>query len=171
MQCICLGSNGLCFDIISQEQGVGLFERESCLHIAYRETPKLADIIKNAGDFERMMPSASVATTTVVTSAPLPIISAPVLKKENIESMEKNTSSGTTKRVLKEYTSLLRDGCENWQAWVGEDNLLAWKAIVEGPKGTPYADGRFLVTISFPTDYPFRAPSGIFFPLIKSFIS
>ena len=37
LQRMCTASRGLCFDIISQEQGINLFEREATLHLAYRE--------------------------------------------------------------------------------------------------------------------------------------
>jgi baculoviral IAP repeat-containing protein 6 len=34
-----------------------------------------------------------------------------------------------------------------------------WKALITGPKGTPYEGGCFLFDIYFPSDYPGRAPS------------
>ncbi|KAG2377602.1 hypothetical protein C9374_009118 [Naegleria lovaniensis] len=40
-----------------------------------------------------------------------------------------------------------------------EKNLKKWKAWIEGPKGTVYEGGKFELSIVFPDDYPFKAPS------------
>ena len=34
---LCAAAGGLCFEVLSQEQGLGLFEREATLHVGYRE--------------------------------------------------------------------------------------------------------------------------------------
>ncbi|KAF0983507.1 hypothetical protein FDP41_010572 [Naegleria fowleri] len=40
-----------------------------------------------------------------------------------------------------------------------EKNLKKWKAFIEGPTGTVYEGGRFELSIVFPDDYPFKAPT------------
>ncbi|EFC44962.1 predicted protein [Naegleria gruberi] len=40
-----------------------------------------------------------------------------------------------------------------------ESNLKKWLAIIEGPEGTPYQGGFFHLSIDFPDDYPFKAPT------------
>ncbi len=39
-----------------------------------------------------------------------------------------------------------------------ESNLHQWAIVLEGPAGTPYAGGRFELTLTLPADYPFKAP-------------
>ena len=38
------------------------------------------------------------------------------------------------------------------------DNLHNWRIILIGPKNTPYADGIFILTVSFDIDYPYSKP-------------
>ncbi|TIB99139.1 ubiquitin-conjugating enzyme 2 [Wallemia mellicola] len=38
------------------------------------------------------------------------------------------------------------------------DKPYDWDAIIDGPEGSPYEDGRFQVAISIPNDYPFSPP-------------
>ncbi|CAD8056082.1 unnamed protein product [Paramecium primaurelia] len=38
------------------------------------------------------------------------------------------------------------------------NNRLLWTAIVAGPEGTAYQGGKFKLSITFPENYPFKAP-------------
>lgn len=38
------------------------------------------------------------------------------------------------------------------------NDLHHWKGYIEGPEGTPYHTGKFVIDIKFPTDYPFTPP-------------
>jgi ubiquitin-protein ligase len=35
-----------------------------------------------------------------------------------------------------------------------DDDYFRWTIIMEGPEGTPYAGGAFVVHATFPQDYP-----------------
>lgn len=39
-----------------------------------------------------------------------------------------------------------------------DENMACWIGYIEGPEGTPYAGGRFHLSINFPSDYPFKPP-------------
>ncbi|KNC82728.1 hypothetical protein SARC_04999, partial [Sphaeroforma arctica JP610] len=41
---------------------------------------------------------------------------------------------------------------------ISEDNFFEWEAIICGPGGSPYEDGVFASTLSFPRDYPLSPP-------------
>jgi len=43
-----------------------------------------------------------------------------------------------------------------------EGDLFKWRATVVGPEGTPYEGGVFNVSITVPTEYPFRPPEVLF---------
>jgi ubiquitin-conjugating enzyme E2 D/E len=38
-------------------------------------------------------------------------------------------------------------------------NMTNWTGYIDGPEDTPYAGGRFYLTIDFPSDYPFKPPT------------
>jgi ubiquitin-conjugating enzyme E2 D/E len=37
-------------------------------------------------------------------------------------------------------------------------DMTHWIGYIDGPEDTPYADGRFHLTIDFPLEYPFKPP-------------
>ncbi|KAF2137494.1 uncharacterized protein K452DRAFT_257560 [Aplosporella prunicola CBS 121167] len=41
---------------------------------------------------------------------------------------------------------------------VSDDELTRWTAVMKGPTGTPYENGRWLLTINIPPNYPLTAP-------------
>ena len=47
-------------------------------------------------------------------------------------------------------------------AHLKEDNLFEWEASIQGPPGTPYEGGTFILDFSFPSRYPFRPPKVTF---------
>lgn len=42
---------------------------------------------------------------------------------------------------------------------VEPEDELTWNVLMRGPPGTPYAKGLFSLTIRFPNNYPYGAPS------------
>ena len=76
-------------------------------------------------------------------------------------SMMNSSENETLARLKKEFQFCQQDndltqiGCT-----VGLDkgNLYRWKATITGPKNTPYEDGIFNISITFPNDYPSHGP-------------
>jgi baculoviral IAP repeat-containing protein 6 len=67
------------------------------------------------------------------------------------------------RRVASELASLESDLPINASSSVfvcaDEQQTVLWKAMITGPKGTPYESGCFLFDIYFPGEYPHKAPS------------
>jgi ubiquitin-conjugating enzyme E2 D/E len=63
------------------------------------------------------------------------------------------------KRLNKEYGEMSKNppaGCS--AAPENMDNILNWKATIQGPDDSPYSNGVFHLKITFPKDYPFKPP-------------
>ena len=60
--------------------------------------------------------------------------------------------------MLKELNEYINKPLPNVKIFPTKDNILQWKALLIGPKDTSYNSGAFLISIEFPSDYPFKPP-------------
>jgi ubiquitin-conjugating enzyme E2 D/E len=83
----------------------------------------------------------------------------------------------SSKRIIKEYKDITTsDECiKNGITLKLKKNndYTKWEAYIFGPTKSPYEDGKFLLDISIPSDYPFKPPkikfiTRIFHPNINS---
>jgi ubiquitin-protein ligase len=53
------------------------------------------------------------------------------------------------------------------------DDLFMWKLLIDGPEGTPFVGGKFIVNVDFSDNYPFKPPkikfvTKIYHPNVKT---
>jgi ubiquitin-conjugating enzyme E2 D/E len=70
------------------------------------------------------------------------------------------------RRLNKEFESLEKDPLDFCEVTPSEDKMSA-EAKLSGPAGSPYAGGVWTVDLTFPANYPFKAPTVKFRTEIK----
>lgn len=63
------------------------------------------------------------------------------------------------KRLTKEYKLIVESPIPFIYARPNEENILEWHYVITGPPDTPYVDGQYHGTVTFPADYPFKPPA------------
>lgn len=63
------------------------------------------------------------------------------------------------KRLTREYQALQTSPVPLISAHPSESNILEWHYILTGAPDTPYAEGQYWGTLTFPPDYPFAPPA------------
>lgn len=63
------------------------------------------------------------------------------------------------KRLTREYQNLQKSPPQFITARPSESNILEWHYILTGPPDTPYHDGQYWGTLTFPAEYPFAPPA------------
>lgn len=63
------------------------------------------------------------------------------------------------KRLTKEYKLIVESPPQFIEARPNEDNILEWHYIITGPTDTPYVNGQYHGTLTFPSDYPYKPPA------------
>ena len=65
-------------------------------------------------------------------------------------------------RLARELAVLKADSALDCGAAPVMDDMLCWKAYINGPHDTPYHGGVFWLTITFPDEYPFKPVKMVF---------
>ena len=58
-------------------------------------------------------------------------------------------------KIFKEYNE---DPLDYATVSLVDDNARKWKVCINGPKNSPYEDGRFMLNIDFPSVFPAHGP-------------
>ena len=83
-----------------------------------------------------------------------------------------NSSVEVVRRLSLEY-SKISSGRNTNRVAIVDDNMTHWSALIEGPIGSPYETGKFVVDLIFPPRYPFDPPrvtfrTPVFHPNVSS---
>ncbi|KAF8163075.1 ubiquitin-conjugating enzyme/RWD-like protein [Crassisporium funariophilum] len=80
--------------------------------------------------------------------------------KSNVASSSQQASGSVAKRLSNELMTLMMSASPGISAFPKHDgNLFEWVGTIEGPAETIYAGLTFKISISFPSNYPYVAPT------------
>lgn len=68
-------------------------------------------------------------------------------------------SSMAIRRLTREYNNIMSNPVEGVLAKPMEDNILSWRFLVDGPKGSVYENGKYYGKLEFPPNYPLKPPT------------
>jgi len=158
LQSMCTASGGLCFDVKSQEQAMQLFESEATLHLAYRELEAAPERVPVTDEASLRALEKTAAVTEIRSAVPTSVYT-PVMTPAaaSAAASDSSTCTGSKRRVMKEFRDIMANPAPGWSVFVSEDDFSCWKAVLHDPPGS-YQGGNWLMTINFPTSYPFQPP-------------
>eukprot|EP00906_Rhabdomonas_costata_P017971 RCo026211 len=65
-------------------------------------------------------------------------------------------------RLLKEFKDAQLNNDDEIRLQPEENDIFSWKAVLTGPRDTPYEGGQFLVSLKVPREYPMVPPKATF---------
>lgn len=87
------------------------------------------------------------------------ISSAQLLNQDTSATKSSSRSSAAVKRILREYKEICSSPPAHWKVFVSAEDCCVWKVLLSGlVEPACYQGGRWLLSVQFPPDYPFRPP-------------
>lgn len=65
-------------------------------------------------------------------------------------------------RLNKELADLSSNPPENCTVSIVDNDISRWRVDINGPAGTPYEGGHFVLSLTLPAQYPFKPPEAQF---------
>ncbi|KAJ8770921.1 hypothetical protein K2173_022093 [Erythroxylum novogranatense] len=78
--------------------------------------------------------------------------------KQSVAPPKTVDSQSVLKRLQSELMALMMSGESGISAFPEEDNIFCWKGTIVGSKETVFEGTEYKLSLSFPNDYPFKAP-------------
>jgi len=79
-----------------------------------------------------------------------------------IDTSAANLSKASSKRIMAEIKQAASSRREGIHIFPAPDILNYWRALIDGPSGSPFEGGVFLLNVIIPENYPFSAPQIVF---------
>jgi ubiquitin-protein ligase len=164
-------TDGQCYKINSLGEGFELLEAEGVVSLRARRGGTEKPPFKQ----RETVPLGSIAEKNMTqgTAVQRAQALAPDLATKavvDVGSIDKNISgssinSSATKRVLMELkqvasgnTGVWMHSAEGVHIFPAPDNLQFWRALIEGPSGSPFEGGVFALNVMIPDNYPISPP-------------
>mmetsp|Transcript_9135 Transcript_9135/g.20139 ORF Transcript_9135/g.20139 Transcript_9135/m.20139 type:complete len:571 (+) Transcript_9135:62-1774(+) len=171
---IVTATGGECYQISNLGEGFELLESESVVSLRARrggaEKPPFQ--AKESVEFSSIA-EKSLTHSKGVQKAPALAPSLAAKRVVDVASIQVSADSASSqgisgavlKRIMKELRDLSQGNEAVWlhsgagvHIFPAPDNLLFWRALIEGPEGSPFEGGVFSLAVTLPNNYPFKPP-------------
>jgi len=165
-------TGGECYQISSLGEGFELLEAEGVVSLKARRGGTEKPAFKkretvNFGAIKEKTMTQGVAVQRAPTLAP-DLASTTVVDIAKIDDSAAAKSAGSSaaiKRIMTELKQVSSGAASVWMhsgegvhVFPAPDNLQFWRALIEGPAGSPFEGGVFVLNVIFPDNYPFSPP-------------
>jgi ubiquitin-conjugating enzyme E2 D/E len=104
--------------------------------------------------------AATLATLQALATTPKPFTPSPSSSSSTpVTTVPTGPSGAALKRILKEFQDVQKEGME---VYLTDNDISDWKLFLHGPLGTSYEGGVWVISVTFPHDYPFKPPKVLF---------
>mmetsp|Transcript_52475 Transcript_52475/g.94055 ORF Transcript_52475/g.94055 Transcript_52475/m.94055 type:complete len:546 (-) Transcript_52475:88-1725(-) len=161
-------TGGDCYQISNLGEGFELLESEAVVSLKARrggaEKPAFKE--REAVNFSSILEKTLTSGSSVPRAQALAsdFTSKAVVDVTAIDtSALQNLSTAATKRIMSEIKQVANSSAgEGVHIFPSPDTLNFWRALIEGPAGSPFEGGVFLLNVIIPDSYPFSAPQIVF---------
>ncbi len=168
-------SSGFFFKPESLANAMKLNELETFLCVQDREEKKLkyhekihigSTLHKLRFEYGSIIPDQCNDEKVPTRKNPIDLDKASTNIQTSINSHNNNQNSGT-KSIMKALLNVQKEAHPAWDIFPCTENIYFWKLILQGPTGSIYENGCWLLFAKFPLDYPQSAPEIRFVTPIK----
>jgi len=162
-------TGGECYQIDDLGDGFELLEAESVVSLRARRggVEKPPFVAPPAMSLEEVA-EKDISQGAPRQAAPPPGEPTAVMNLDNLDAVVVDSGescSGTMKRIMKELRGVASGSDSVWMhtgegihVFPAPSNLRFWRALIEGPAGTPFEGGVFALSVNIPDNYPFSPP-------------
>lgn len=163
-------TDGECYQISSLGEGFELLEAEGVVSLRARrgggdKPPFKKREAMNFNSISQKTMTQGVAVQRAPALAPDLAAKAVVDIASIHKAPETSISSSCAKRMMAELKKVASGAADIWMhsgegvhVFPAPDNLQFWRALIEGPPGSPFEGGVFAVNVIVPDNYPFSPP-------------
>lgn len=156
-------TGGECFQIFDMADGFELLESERVVSLLARRgdepKPSLVPITpEELANFDSIEEKTITKGMVVAQPSQLPALAVCSAEKAAANATATTASERRVKLEITNLTKASPDELAGLHIFPSVDDVSHWRVLMEGPSGTPFEGGTFLLQVHFPSDYPFKPP-------------
>jgi uncharacterized protein YegL len=112
---------------------------------------------------QRVRPSSMVSPFTLSPPRPVSFDNSPAEASDRLSTLSDRSTQSVGRVYLSEISQMLTASGDqpfsSMEVYISETDMSYWKVVMEGPDGTPYASGAFLLSVSMSSNFPQVPPT------------